>query len=93
MLPVAPTPSGRVCTRFNNKLPQFVSPVPDPQAVDALSLSWEGGEVTGLPVQQDHTDCTRVAQHAIVLKPSGYIQSDPTVPAQYAQSADSTNQA
>ena len=30
-------------TRFNNKLPQFVSPVPDPQAwaVHALSLSWE----------------------------------------------------
>ena len=30
-------------TRFNNKLSQFVSPVPDPQAwaVDALSLSWE----------------------------------------------------
>ena len=30
-------------SRFNNKLPQFVSPVPDPQAwaVDALSLSWE----------------------------------------------------
>ena len=30
-------------TRFNNKLPQFVSLVPDPQAwaVDALSLSWE----------------------------------------------------
>ena len=30
-------------TRFNNKLPQFVSPVPDPQAwaVDAFSLSWE----------------------------------------------------
>ena len=30
-------------TRFNNKLPQFVSPVPDPQAwaVSALSLSWE----------------------------------------------------
>ena len=29
-------------TRFNNKLPQFVSPVPDPQAwaVDALILSW-----------------------------------------------------
>ena len=30
-------------TRFNSKLPQFVSPVPDPQAwaVDTLSLSWE----------------------------------------------------
>ena len=34
---------GLFATRFNNKLPQFVSPVPDPQAwaVDALSLSWE----------------------------------------------------
>ena len=30
-------------TRFNNKLPLFVSPVPDPlaSAVDALSLPWE----------------------------------------------------
>lgn len=31
-------------TRWNNRLPTFVSPVPDPQAwaVDALSISWEG---------------------------------------------------
>jgi hypothetical protein len=31
-------------TRFNNKCPQFVSPVPDPLALatDAMSLSWEG---------------------------------------------------
>ena len=31
-------------TRYNHKLPKFVSPVPDPQAwqVDALSLNWEG---------------------------------------------------
>ena len=30
-------------TRFHNKFPQFVSPLPDPQAwaVDALSMSWE----------------------------------------------------
>ena len=43
MLPVALASSELVATRFNNKLPQFVSPVPDPQAwaVDALSLSWE----------------------------------------------------
>ena len=43
MLSVAPALGGPVATRFNNKLPQFVSPVPDPQAwaVDALSLSWE----------------------------------------------------
>ena len=34
--------------RFNNKLPQFVSPVPDPQAwaVDALSVSWRNWTLT-----------------------------------------------
>ena len=38
-------------TRFNNKLPQFVSPVPDPQAwaVDAISLSWEGLDPYAFP--------------------------------------------
>ena len=38
-------------TRFNNKLPQFVSPVPDPQAwaVDALSLSWENLDPRAFP--------------------------------------------
>ena len=38
-------------TRFNNKLQQFVSPVPDPQAwaVDALSLSWEGLDPYAFP--------------------------------------------
>ena len=83
-------------TRFNNKFPQFASPVPDPHAwaVDALSshLVQSGGEVAGLPMQQDHTDCTRVAQHALVLGPSSHVQSDPTEPAKSAQSADSTIQ-
>ena len=92
-------------TRFNNKLPQFVSPVLDPQAwaVDALSLSWEnldpyafpparhlgqsGGEVAELPMQQNHTYCSGVAQHALVLGSSGNVQSDPTVPAQPGASA------
>ena len=38
-------------TRFNNKLPQFVSPVPDPQAVavDALSLPWEDLDAYAFP--------------------------------------------
>ena len=40
-------------------------------------------------MQQDSTDCTRVAQHALVLGSSGHVQSDPTVP---AQSGDSTIQ-
>ena len=41
-----------------------------------------GGEIPGLPIQQDHTVCTRVAEHALVLGPSGHVQPDPTVPAQ-----------
>ena len=38
-------------TRFNNKLPQFVSPVPDPiaWAVDALSLPWEDLDLYAFP--------------------------------------------
>ena len=38
-------------TRFKKKLPQFVSPVLDPQtwAVDALSLSWEGLDPYAFP--------------------------------------------
>ena len=30
-------------------------------------LGQSSGEVTGLPMQQNHTDCTGVAQHALVL--------------------------
>ena len=38
-------------TRFNHKLPQFVSPVPDSLAVavDALTLSWEGLDAYAFP--------------------------------------------
>ena len=38
-------------TRYNNKLPKFVSPVPDPQAwaVNALSFSWEDLDLYAFP--------------------------------------------
>ena len=52
MLPVAPVHQVDLfATRFNNKLPQFVSPVPDPQAwaVDALRLSWENLDPYAFP--------------------------------------------
>ena len=39
-------------------------------------------------MQQNHTDCTRVAQHALVLGSSGHVQSNPIVSAQSAQSGD-----
>ena len=55
-------------------------------------LGQSGGEVAGLPMQQDHSDCPRVAQHTLVLGPSGNVQSDPSVSAQPAQSGISTIQ-
>ena len=37
-------------------------------------LGQSGAEVTGLPLQQDHSDRPRVAQHALVLGSSGNVQ-------------------
>ena len=51
-------------------------------------LGQNGEEVAGLPMQQNNCDCTGLAQHALVLGPSGHVQSDPTVPTQPAQSGN-----
>ena len=45
-------------------------------------LGQNGGEVAGLPLQQDYSDCPSVAQRALVLGSSGNVQSDPPVSAQ-----------
>ena len=55
-------------------------------------LGQSGGEGTGLPMQENHSDCSRVTQHALVLGPSGHIESDPTVPTQPAESVNSALQ-
>ena len=55
-------------------------------------LGQSGGKVAGLPLQQDHSDCSRVAQHALVLGSSGNVQPDPTVPAQHTKLSVSTIQ-
>ena len=47
-------------------------------------LGQSGGEVAGLPLQQDYSDCPRMAQHALVLGSSDNVQSDPPVSAQHA---------
>ena len=44
-------------------------------------LGQSGGEVTGLTLQENHSDCSGVAQHALVLGSSDHVQSDPTEPA------------
>ena len=48
-------------------------------------LGQSGGEVAGLPLQQNNSDCPRVAQHALILGSSGNVQSNPTVSAQHTK--------
>ena len=43
-------------------------------------------------MQEHHSDCTRVAQHALVLGPSGHAKPDPSVPPQPAQLANTALQ-
>ena len=52
----------------------------------------QSGHVTGLPIQENHSDCSGVAHHALVLGSSGHVQPNPTEPAQSAQPVDTTIQ-
>ena len=84
-------------TKFNNKLPLFMSPIPDllASAVDALSLPWEDLDACAFPPAailgkvveklQTHSDCSGVAQHALVLGSSGHVRSNPFESAQPAK--------
>ena len=48
-------------------------------------LGQSGGEVIGFPMQKNNSNCSAVAQHALVSGPSDHVQSDPTEPALLAQ--------
>ena len=48
------------------------------------AMCWEA---TGLPMQETHSDCPGVAQHALVLGPGDHVQSGPSQPAQAADTA------
>ena len=48
-------------------------------------LGQSGGEAPGLPLQQNNSDCSRVAQHGLVLGPGSNVEPDPTVSAQHTQ--------
>ena len=50
-------------------------------------IGQSGGEVAGLPIQENHSDCSGVAQHDLVLGSSGRVQPNPTEPAQSAHTA------
>ena len=51
-----------------------------------------GGEVAGLPWQENHSDCSRMAQHALILGSSGHVQPDPSESAQPAKPANTALQ-
>ena len=51
-----------------------------------------GGEVMGLSMQENDTDCSGVAQHPLVLGPSNHVQSDTVEPSQHAQPANTAFQ-
>ena len=51
-----------------------------------------GGETAGLPVQESNPNCSRMAQHALVLGFSGHVQSSSTELATSSQSADTALQ-
>ena len=55
-------------------------------------IGQSGGEVAGLLLQKNHSDCPRVAEHALVLGPGDHVQPNPTVVAQSAQPFDSAIQ-
>ena len=82
-----------------------MSPIPNPQAaaVDALSQAWEdmnafahpgqgSGETTGHPLHEVHSHCPGMAQHALVLGPSGHVEPDPIESAQSSQPVNPTVQ-
>ena len=47
----------------------------------------QSGEVVGLPVQQNNSDYSGVAQHALVLGFSGHVHPNPTEPVQPVDTA------
>ena len=55
-------------------------------------IGHSGGKVAGLTMQENHSDCSGVAQHALVLGSSDHVQPNPTEPTQSAQPVDTAIQ-
>ena len=100
MRPVAPASSGPVCHQIQQQTTTVCLTGPRPPGLGSgctqpvlgtirlptgSHLGQSGGEATGLPLQQNNSDCTRVAQHALVLGPGSNVKPDPSVSAQHAQ--------
>ena len=55
-------------------------------------IGQSGGETSGLPMQETHSDCPGLAQHAMVLGLGDHVQSSPSQPSNSAQSVDTALQ-
>ena len=55
-------------------------------------LGQSSAEATRLPRQQDDPDCSRLAQHALVLGPSGHVQPNPIESVQPTKPSDTALQ-
>ena len=55
-------------------------------------LGQSGGEVARQPLQENHSDCSGVAQHALVLGSGSHVQSNPIEPTHPAKPIDSAVQ-
>ena len=55
-------------------------------------LGQSGSEAAGLTVQINHSDGSRVAQHALALRSSGHVKPDPLVLGQSAHTQPFKNQ-
>ena len=53
-----------------------------------ISHIGQSGDVVGLPMQENHSDCSGVAHHALVVGSSGLVQPNPIEPAQSTQPVD-----
>ena len=93
---VAPTLNRPICNEVQQQGSRCTQYILEGSGSLCLSTSGHSGQigrkVKELPVQENHSHCTRVAQHALVLGSGSHLKSDPSVTVQPVQSADSAIQ-
>ena len=77
MTPVAPASGILVCDEVQQHI---VSVCVISSGPSGMGSGCTQPTVTGLPMQENHSDCCRVAQHALVLGSVGHVKPHPTVP-------------
>ena len=95
MQEVAPAPDRPICHQVQQQTTSFCVTGTGSGCLCLTTGSHIGqscGEVTGHPMQENHPDCSGLAQHALVLGPGSHVQSDTSKSAISAQPTDTTIQ-